>query len=312
VARIPGTELDVSPLCLGTNVFGWTADEQQSFAVLDAFAAAGGNFIDTADAYSRWVPGHAGGESESIIGAWMSSRGCRDEMIVATKAGMLGPLDADGVRDGAAASLRRLQTDRIDLYYAHRDDPEMPLRETLTALDQLVQAGAVRHIAASNYSPQRLGEALAVSDREGLARYVALQPPYNLMDRDVYEGALEALCAREGLGCIPYYGLAKGFLAGKQRLGGADVDSPRAASARAYLQDPRAPAVLEALDTIAAAHSTSVASVALAWLASRPTVVAPIASARTPEQLAELLPFTELKLGEEELTRLSHASAPRS
>jgi aryl-alcohol dehydrogenase-like predicted oxidoreductase len=310
VTNISATDLDVFPLCLGGNVFGWTADEEQSFAVLDAYAAAGGNFIDTADTYSAFAPGNSGGESETIIGRWMAARGNRDQMVIATKVGSWAQqpgLSAKNIREAAEGSLRRLQTDHIDLYYAHRDDEQTPLEETLGAFDELVRAGKVRHIAASNYTAERLAEALAVSDRAGLARYVALQQHYNLVERE-YEGELGALVAREGLSSVPYFALAKGFLTGKYRPGGADVDSPRAAGARAYLDD-RGLAVLGAMDEIAAAHTTTLAAVALTWLAAQPTVVAPIASARTTEQLADLLPMADLKLTSEELDRLSAAGA---
>ena len=300
------TGLDVFPLCLGGNVFGWTADEAESFAVLDAYAAAGGNFVDTADAYSAWVPGNRGGESEEIIGRWMAARGNRDRMIVATKVGRMpgkDDLHAATIREAVEGSLRRLQTDHIDLYYAHGDDhPEIPLEETLGAFDELVRAGKVRHIAASNYGVPRLAEALAISARDGLAPYVALQPEYNLVERG-YEDDLRQLCADHGLACLPYFSLAKGFLTGKYRPGGAPVDSPRSAGAAGYL-DERGVIVLALLDDIAAAHRVSVAAVALAWLAAQPTVAAPIASARTPEQLAELLPMTGLELAPDELARL--------
>jgi aryl-alcohol dehydrogenase-like predicted oxidoreductase len=291
------------PLCLGGNVFGWTADAEQSFAVLDAFAAAGGNVVDTADIY-------AGTASETLIGEWMAARGNRDEIVVATKVGAGGAgLGADTIRGHAEASLRRLRTDRIDLYYAHFDDPDTPLEETLGALDPLVREGKVLAIAASNHTPERLAEALAISDREGFAHYVALQPHYNLVERDAYEGPLAQLAAREQLAVLPYFALAKGFLTGKYRPDGALPDSPRAEGAGAYL-DARGTAVLAALDEVAAAHATSVAAVALAWLRAQPTVLAPIASARTPEQLAELLPGARLELSADQLQRLSRASVP--
>ena len=308
--KIPRTDLDVFPLCLGGNVFGWTADEAQTFAVLDAYAAASGNFVDTADSYSAWVPGHAGGESEALIGRWMAARGNRDRMVIATKVGrlkgMLG-LSPANIRASADASLRRLGVERIDLYYAHADDPDTPLEETLGAFDALVRAGKVRAIAASNYSAPRLAEALGVSAREGLARYVALQPHYNLVHRAEYEADLAPLCAREEIACLPYFGLAKGFLTGKYRVG-ATVDSPRSASAGAYLGEAGL-RVLDALDRVAQAHRTTVAAVALGWLAAQPTVVAPIASARTPAQLAELLPMAGLELSIAELESLGAASA---
>jgi aryl-alcohol dehydrogenase (NADP+) len=310
MTKIGTTDLEVYPLCLGGNVFGWTADERQSFAVLDAYAGAGGNFIDTADVYSAWVPGHSGGESETIIGRWMATRRHRDRMVIATKVGLapqVGGLSAQTIRAATEASLRRLQTDRIDLYYAHRDDESVPLPETLGAFDALVREGKVRHIAASNYTAPRLAEALEVSKRDGLARYVALQPHYNLIHREEYEGPLADLCAREGLSCIPYYSLAKGFLTGKYRPG-ANVDSARAKGAQAYL-DARGLRVLAALDAIASARRTSVASVSLAWLSSQPTVVAPIASARTPQQLGALLQMARITLDTGEITALRAAGA---
>jgi len=310
MAKIGTTSLDVFPLCLGGNVFGWTADEKQSFAVLDAYAAAGGNFVDTADAYSAWVPGHEGGESETILGRWMAARGNRDRMVIATKVGMLASLRGLGaktIRAAAEGSLRRLRTDRIDLYYAHVDDAATPLEETLGAFDALVREGKVRHIAASNYTAPRLAEALVVAERMGLARYVALQPHYNLVHRAEYEGEVAELCAREGLACLPYYALASGFLAGKYRPG-VKVESARAASAARNL-DERGLRVLATLDAVAAERRTTVAAVALAWLRTRPAVVAPIASARTPEQLAELLPFASLRLTAAEVAKLNAASA---
>jgi aryl-alcohol dehydrogenase-like predicted oxidoreductase len=302
------TDLHVFPLCLGGNVFGWTADEQQSFDVLDAYAAAGGNFIDTADAYSAWVPGHAGGESETIIGRWMKARGNRGQMIVATKVGRLSSLQglsAATIRAGAEASLRRLDTDYIDLYFAHADDPGTPLEETLRAFDALVREGKVRHIAASNYTAPRLAEALAVSRREQLAPYVAVQPHYNLAHREDYEGALRDLTAREHLACVPYFALASGFLTGKYRAG-STVDSPRAAWVTKYL-DERGQRLLQVLDDTAAAHQTTVAAVALAWLLADATIAAPIASARTTGQLGDLLPAVNLSLNPDEIVRLTKA-----
>jgi aryl-alcohol dehydrogenase-like predicted oxidoreductase len=301
---IPGTDLDVFPLCLGGNVFGWTADERSSYAVLDKYIEQGGNFIDTADMY-------AGGASETIIGDWLDERRNRDFIVLATKVGMAPAfqgLRAGTIRAAAEASLERLQTDRIDLYYAHRDDPDTPLEETLEAFDGLVRDGLVRYIAASNYTAPRLAAALAVSEREGWAKYVGLQPHYNLVERDEYEGSLADLCASRGLGTFPYFGLARGFLTGKYRPGGPRVESTRSAGALAYL-DERGIAVLDALDEIAGVHRTSVAAVALAWLAAQPTVVAPIASARSPDQLAELLPMADVVLGADELARLAAASA---
>jgi aryl-alcohol dehydrogenase-like predicted oxidoreductase len=306
MALIPGTDLDVFGLCLGGNVFGWTADRDTSFAVLDAYAAAGGNFIDTADVYMAGAPGNSGGESETIIGEWMAARDNRDAIVVATKVGKLAGLDnlrAETIRKAADDSLRRLGVDHIDLYYSHGDDPDTPLEEMLGAFGELVEAGKVRAIAASNYSGARLAEALAVSEREGLPRFVALQPGYNLMDRE-YEDDQRAVCAREDLACLPYYGLAKGFLTGKYRPGGEDVDSPRAEGAKAYL-DERGEKMLAALDEIAAAHDTEVAAVALAWLRRQDTVLAPIASARNTDQLAPLIASASLTLSDDELARLT-------
>ncbi len=307
--RIGVTSLEVFPVCLGGNVFGWTCTEAESFDVLDAYAAAGGNFVDTADVYSAWAPGNSGGESEEILGRWMTLRGCRDRIVVATKVGKLSGrsgLSAETIRGAAEDSLRRLRTDRIDLYYAHADDPATPLEETLAAFDSLVREGKVRHVAASNYTAARLAEALAVSDRLGLARYAALQPHYNLVHRTEYEGDIEALCVRESIACLPYYALASGFLAGKYRPG-RTVKSARAGSAAKHL-DETGLRVLAALDAIASERAATVPAVALAWLLGRPGVVAPIASARTTEQLAELLPAAELTLRPEERCRLETAS----
>ena len=309
MAKLGRTELDVFGLCLGGNVFGWTADEDASFAVLDAYAAAGGDFVDTADVYSMWVPGNDG-ESERIIGRWMKARGNRDAMVVATKLGKrsdLRGLSAATIRRAAENSLARLGTDRIDLYYAHADDPAVPMEETLGAFDALVREGKVRYIGASNFTAPRLAEALAVSDREGLARYSALQNHYNLLERAEYEREVVPLLEREGVSSLPFYGLARGFLAGKYRPG-VQVDSPRAASVAVY-RNERGDRVLAALDRIAAAHRVPVAAVSLAWLAAQPTVAAPIASARNAQQLLELLPAVGLELAAEELEALSAASA---
>jgi aryl-alcohol dehydrogenase-like predicted oxidoreductase len=312
VSLLPGTDLDVHRLCLGGDVFGWTADEEQSFAVLDRYAEAGGNFIDTADMYSCWVPGNSGGESEAIVGRWMAERGNRDEMVIATKVGKLeglrglGGLAADTIARAAEDSLRRLGTDRIDLLYPHEDDPETPLEETLGAFDRLVRDGKVRHMGASNFTAERLSAALAVSDREGLIRYAALQPEYSLMERG-YEHGLQDLCREQGLGCVPYSALAGGFLTGKYRPGEPAPHSPRGPKGASYLDDPRAPEVLGALHDIASAHETTVPAVALAWLAAQDTVASPISSARTLDQLEALLPMAELELSEQELERLSAA-----
>ncbi|MEV3907522.1 aldo/keto reductase [Streptomyces canus] len=310
--KLGSSDLEVFPLSLGGNVFGWTADESQSFAVLDAYAAAGGNFVDTADSYSHWVDGNSGGESETVIGNWLAARGNRDDFVIATKVSQhpdFPGLTATNIKAAADASLQRLGTDHIDLYYTHFDKTEVPVEEIIGALDELVKAGKVRAIGASNISAARLAESLAFSDREGLARYVALQPQYNLVSRDTYEGELQAVAAREGLAAVPYYALASGFLTGKYRPG-ATVDSPRAAAgAGKHLETERGRKVLAALDDIAESHRVPVATVALAWLASRPTVAAPIASARTVAQLPALLGVAELVLTEEEAARLTEASA---
>ncbi|HEY5518268.1 MAG TPA: aldo/keto reductase [Cellulomonas sp.] len=308
--RVGSSDLEVFPLVLGGNVFGWTADEAATYAVLDAFAAAGGTMLDTADAYSAWAPGHTGGESETLIGRWLARRGRRDDVVIATKVSQhpsFRGLAAKNVRAAAQASLQRLGTDRIDLYYAHFDDASVPLEETAGAFSSLVDDGLVRYVAVSNYTPERLDEWMAVSDREGFHRPVALQPQYNLLERG-FEGALRESAERHGLGVLPYYGLARGFLAGKYRDGGAPVDSPRAEAAARYLDD-RGRLVLAALDEVAAAHQVPVASVALAWLRMQPTVVAPIASARTPGQLADLLASAALSLTPDEVAQLSAASA---
>ncbi|HEY7630494.1 MAG TPA: aldo/keto reductase [Thermoleophilaceae bacterium] len=312
MARLGSTGLDVFPLCLGGNVFGWTTDDEQSFAVLDAYVAAGGNFIDSADSYSAFAPGNVGGESEAVIGKWLSSRGNRGQVIVATKVGkkpdrqLLAP---DNIRAAVDESLARLQTDYIDLYYAHLDDPDTPLEDTLATFDELVREGKVRHIGASNYEAPRLAEALAVSDREGLARYAVVQPHYSLVARSEYEGELQDLCLSEGLAVIPYWGLAKGFLTGKYRPGGDQVRSPRAGQAGVYLEDERNVELLDVLDEVAAAHGASSAAVALAWLTAQPGVVSALASATSPAQLAESLAMVELTLTDAELERLADASA---
>ena len=304
--RVGATDVQVFPLCLGGNVFGWTADEQNSHAVLDAYADAGGNFIDTADAYSAWVPGHVGGESEAVIGRWMTARRNRSRVVVATKVGRLAAmkgLSAATILRGVEASLMRLATDYIDLYYAHADDPDVPLEETLGAFDALVKEGKVRHVAASNYTAPRLAQALETSGRVGLTRYVALQPHYNLLHRTEYEGPLRDLCAREHVSCFPYFALANGFLTGKYRPG-VTVESERAGWVKQYL-DGRGERALAALDAIAAARHVPTAAVALAWLMAQPTITAPIASARTADQLRDLLPAVRLQLGEEEMARLN-------
>jgi aryl-alcohol dehydrogenase-like predicted oxidoreductase len=302
MATLGRTDLDVFPICLGGNVFGWTADEPQSRAVLDAYSGAGGNFIDTANSY---LVEH--GRSETIIGSWMADRGRRDQIVVATKVGGgRGPirsLRAKTIEREAHASLARLQTDRIDLYYAHFDDEQTPLEESLRAFDALVRAGTVRHIGASNYTPERLTAALELQREHGLAEFTVLQPHYNLVERD-FERALLPVADAWDLAVLPYFALAKGFLTGKYRPDGKAVESQRADAARAYL-DKGGAATLDALDDLAAAHQTTVAAVALAWLLGQPRVVAPIASARTTEQLEQILPAATVTLTPEEVGRLS-------
>jgi aryl-alcohol dehydrogenase-like predicted oxidoreductase len=296
------TDLDVFGICLGGNVFGWTADEDQSRAILDAYVAAGGNFVDTANSY---LVEH--GASETIIGRWLPDRGSRDDVVIATKVGggrgAVRSLRADNIEREAHASLERLQTDRIDLYYAHFDDQETPLEESLAAFDALVRQGLVRHLGASNYSPERLTAALELQRERGLAEFTVLQPHYNLVERE-FERTVLPIAEAWDLAVLPYFALAKGFLTGKYRPGGEPVESARAEGAHAYLGQGGA-AVLEALDEVAAAHETTVAAVALAWLRACPTVVAPIASARTTEQLAEILPAATLELTPDEVERLS-------
>ncbi len=304
------TDVLVTPLALGGNVFGWTADRDQSFAVLDAYRDAGGNHIDTADAYSHWIPGNSGGDSEQIMGEWFAARGCRDEVIVATKVAKLptaAGLSPDNIRTACDASLSRLGTDYIDLYYAHEDDPDVPIAETLGAFGELIAAGKVRHIAASNFTPQRLRESLEVAAAEGLPSYVATQDLYNLVDRSAYEDGLAQVVADFGLGLFPYYSLARGFLTGKYQPG-ITVDSPRAKGVEQYL-GPRGDAVLTALAEVAAAHGVRQAAVALAWLLAKPGVVAPLASARTVDQLDDLLAVGDLELTADEVAALDAASA---
>jgi aryl-alcohol dehydrogenase-like predicted oxidoreductase len=303
----------IPPVMLGGNVFGWTVDEAQSFGLLDA-ALDGGLFaIDTADVYSRWVPGHCGGESESIIGKWIKSRGVRDRVVIATKVGMDMGKDRKGlstswITRAVDDSLRRLQTDHIDLYQAHQDDAETPLEETLTAFASLIEAGKVRAIGASNYSGARLKEALETSARLGLPRYETLQPHYNLVERRDYESSLEPLCESEGLGVIPYYALASGFLTGKYRSQADLAKSPRGQGAGKYL-DERGTRILAALDSVATKYHATPAQVAIAWLHARPSVTAPIASATSIDQLHDLFTAARLQLDDASIQVLNEASA---
>ena len=289
------TELQVHPLCLGGNVFGWSANAAQSEEVLSAYESAGGNFIDTADMYSRWHTGNVGGESETIIGDWMRARGNRSEMVIATKVAKLATrpgLSAANIAAAAEDSLRRLGTDYIDIYYAHHDDDEIPLEESLTAFNELVTAGKVRYLAASNYSAARLEEALKISRDLGMSEYLLLQPNYNAIVRNEYEGDLMAVAVKEDIPVLPYFSLAAGFLTGKYQPG-VEVDSVRAGDMPDYKND-RGWAILDAITEIAKQENTSIAAVALGWLRAQPGVVTPIASARTIEQLAEILPVVEL------------------
>jgi aryl-alcohol dehydrogenase (NADP+) len=306
--RLGRTDIEVFPLNLGGNVFGWTADRDATFAVLDAYREGGGNFIDTADVYSKWVPGHVGGESEALIGDWLKSRRARNEIVIATKVGLGGPglgagLEAEQIRRGCDGSLARLGVERIDLFYAHKDDSETPLDETLDAFDALVRAGKVRAIGASNYSPQRLQEALEISATRGFAAYAAVQPEYNLVTRDQLEGPLATLAIDRGLAVFPYYALASGFLTGKHRPGEASVGA-RAPRVHRYLEDPRAVARLETLRSVARERGVTPAEVALAWQLHKPFVTAPIASATSPAQVRELLGAVHLALDAAELQRL--------
>jgi aryl-alcohol dehydrogenase-like predicted oxidoreductase len=311
--RFGTTDLMVSPLCLGTNVFGWTCAEETSFAILDAYVEAGGNFLDTATVYSTWVPGNTGGESEAIIGRWLASRGRPDDLVIATKVGYPGDphmragLDRENVVAGIEGSLARLGVDRIDLYYAHKDDESISLEEALTNLDALVEDGLVRHLAASNYTAGRLAESLAVSDATGLARFEGFQPHFNLLERAEYQGDAEAICVREDLGVAPYFTLARGFLTGKYRPGQDLPSTPRAAGiAQAYLND-RGWAMLAVLDEVAAAHGATPAQVSLAWLMRYPGVVSPIASATSTAQVGEIMGAIGLGITDEEFARLDAA-----
>ena len=306
---IPETDLVVHPLCLGSNIFGSNADEAQSHAVLDAYASHGGNFIDTADVYNQWVEGHVGGESETIIGNWMSARSNRASMVIATKVSMLNTrpgLSAKNIFAACEESLNRLQTDYIDLYYSHQDDAETPMEEVLGAYAQLVAQGKVRYIAASNFSPERLRQAMKISEENNLPSYCAVQDLYNLVDRTTYESGMAQTVADLGISNIPFYGIARGFLTGKYRPGITEVDSKRAARAREYENDKNF-AVLAAMDEISTAHNHApLAAIALAWLRAQPTVSAPIASARTVNQLNEIIQIIDLSTAEvEQLNAIS-------
>jgi len=310
--RLGRSAITLAPLAFGANVFGWTADAAMSFRLLDQFLAAGFDFVDTADVYSRFHPGNTGGESETIIGEWLAARGGRDRVVIASKCGIeMGPgmkgLSRRYIMQAVEASLKRLQTDYIDLYQAHRDDPETPLEETLAAFADLIAQGKVRAIGASNYTAPRLAEALETSARLGLPRFESLQPLYNLVERTAFEGELEALCLREQIGVIPYYSLASGFLTGKYRSAADAVGRTRGSRAEKYL-NPKGLAVLAALDTVAAQVGAKPGQVALAWMIARPSITAPIASATNPEQLAELMAAPTIKLDAEAIALIDGAS----
>jgi aryl-alcohol dehydrogenase-like predicted oxidoreductase len=304
--------LRVSPVCLGGNVFGWTADEKASFAVLDEFTGAGGNFIDTADVYSTWGEGHKGGESETVLGQWLKSRGTRDKVILATKVGSDMGNGRKGLKPAYIAkavedSLKRLQTDYIDLYQSHRDDADTPQEETLEAYGKLIKAGKVRAIGASNFTPERLASALAISASSGLPRYESLQPEYNLYERAGYEAALEPLCVKEKIGVISYFGLASGFLTGKYRSEADLGKSPRGEDIGQYFNE-RGFRILKALDQVAAETKSTPAQVAVAWLIARPSLTAPIVSATKVAQCQDLIKAMGLKLSAAQIETLNTAS----
>lgn len=306
------SSLRVSPLCLGGNVFGWTADETTSFKLLDAYVEAGGNFVDTADTYSKWAPGNRGGESETIIGKWLKRRGLRNRLVLATKVGMEMPglgkgLSRQWVLRSVENSLKRLQTDHIDLYQSHTDDPDVPLAETLETYALLIRQGKVRYIGASNHSAARLDEALKTSARLHLPAYVSLQPEYNLCQRSGYESDLEPLCRRENIGVIGYYSLASGFLSGKYRSAADLSGGARSAGVKRFL-DARGLRILAALDQVAARHRANPTRVALAWLIARPGVTAPIASATSLAQLHDLMESMRLILDQGDIEFLNVAS----
>lgn len=311
--KLGNSGLEVAPLAFGGNVFGWTVDEPTSFQLLDAFVSAGFNLIDTADVYSRWVPGNQGGESETIIGKWLKRSGNRDKVLIATKVGIeMGPgmkgLSKPYILRAVEDSLRRLQTDYIDLYQSHKDDKETPLEETLSAFAQLIQQGKVRAIGASNYTAERLAEALKVSEENAIPRYESLQPEYNLYDRADYEQHLEPLCVDKGLGVINYYSIASGFLTGKYRSEADLGKSARGEGIKKYLNE-RGLRILEALDQVARRYDSNPTRVALAWLIARPSITAPIASATSLEQLNDLVEGTRLQLDQTAIELLNQASA---
>jgi aryl-alcohol dehydrogenase-like predicted oxidoreductase len=310
--RLGPSSLSIPPLVFGGNVLGWSADEATSFKLLDQCVEAGLNAIDTADVYSRWVPGHQGGESETIIGRWLKKRGKRDDVKILTKCGMEMPGRGKGlspawIKQAIDDSLKRLQTDYVDLYQAHADDASTPLADTLGTYGELIKAGKVRNIGASNYTAPRLEEAMETSRKHNLPAYVSLQPHYNLVERPLYEDALEAVCQRHKLGVIPYYSLASGFLTGKYRSAADFGKSPRGRGAGKYLEG-KGPKVLTALDQVAKETKSTPAQVSLAWMIARPSITAPIASASKPEQMDDLIKATSLKLSAAQIAALDAAS----
>ena len=307
------SEIQVVPWCFGGNVFGWTADEKTSFDLLDAFVDAGFDFIDTADVYSSWVPGHTGGESETVIGNWLATRKNRDRVVIATKLGMGQPgrngrLDRSYIAESIEGSLKRLRTDFVDLYQSHRDDEATPQEETLEAYADLIKVGKVRIIGASNFSADRLASALQVSARHGLPRYETLQPQYNLADREAFESELKPLCLAQDIAVIPYYALGAGFLTGKYRSEADFGKSPRGGGMARYL-NPRGLGILAALDAVAVRHEVEPAAIAMAWLMAQPTIAAPIASATSLEQFRSLAAGAELVLSGADLDALDRAAA---
>jgi aryl-alcohol dehydrogenase-like predicted oxidoreductase len=310
--KLGNSGIEVAPLALGGNVFGWTVDEATGFKLLDAFVDAGFNLIDTADVYPKWAPGCQGGESEELIGKWLERRGRRDDVVIATKVGWEFSPDRKGLSKkyilrSAEGSLRRLRTDYIDLYQSHKDDPETPIEETLEAYDQLIREGKVRAIGASNYSAERLRQALEASEKNGLPRYESLQPEYSLAERAGFENGLEQLCREKNLGVITYFSLASGFLTGKYRSEGDLEKSARGQMVKKYMNE-RGKRILAALDEVARDLNATPAQVAIAWLIARPIVTAPIASARTMEQLDDLIEATKLKLDNSAIDKLNKAS----
>jgi aryl-alcohol dehydrogenase-like predicted oxidoreductase len=312
--RLGQSSLQVSPIAFGCNVFGWTVDEKTSFALLDAWVDAGFNFLDTADVYSRWHTGNSGGESETIIGKWLKARGNREKVVLATKLGIeMAPgkkgLSRAYMQSAVEASLQRLQTDHIDLYQSHRDDPETPIEETLSAYADLIKQGKVREIGASNFSADRLAESLKISTDKGLPRYQSLQPHYNLVERTEFEGPLEDLCLAEKVGVIGYYSLASGFLTGKYRSRADTEGRARGGGVEKYMTD-HGFGVIKALEEVAARYEAKPGQVALAWLIARPSVTAPIASATNLGQLAELVEAAEIDLDAESIQKIDAASKP--